>query len=357
MKLAAYYKSKREIVVLSPSFTPERHQKFFLRKDYNDGMFPAGLEKIPNLDYGGYAFTNGVYVPMDRSIEIMHPDTSIYSVMEKTIRNFGEKRESKKIFNNLMEAEHCRISLDGKTIWPEYHKQFKALKMSRNLIFHDYDLGKIKGSIDEIQKILRLARTDGWATRVGMKFPVTIYTGDDLLKWVKIRPNSTFFFLRYDGVIDDDAFEYFVGSCHEKTIYRDLEYYVTATSENEKEFIEKYIQRIFRQVVTSRSYRVFFTLKYEEDFFFEKRWEDVIELMNFYHNSLKNVPQALYYRKITDDTMYDFAKATYDELPFQYKKGMTKEKIREIFRFVAKNHPALFDDFYNFNVRKVLNYD
>ena len=33
MKLSAYYKKKREVVILSPSFTPERHQKFILRKD------------------------------------------------------------------------------------------------------------------------------------------------------------------------------------------------------------------------------------------------------------------------------------------------------------------------------------
>lgn len=85
MKLSAYYKKKKEIVILSPHFTPERHQKFFLRKDYDDGNFPLGLEKTPNLEYGGYAFTNGIYVPMAPEIEVMHPDTSLYENMEKTI--------------------------------------------------------------------------------------------------------------------------------------------------------------------------------------------------------------------------------------------------------------------------------
>ena len=54
MKLSAYYKKKREIVVLSPSFTPERHQKFFLRKDYDDGNFPLELNVTKNLEYGGH---------------------------------------------------------------------------------------------------------------------------------------------------------------------------------------------------------------------------------------------------------------------------------------------------------------
>ena len=64
MKLSAYYKKKREVVILSPSFTPERHQKFILRKDFDDGNFPIGLEKVPNLEYGGHAFSNGRYRPL-----------------------------------------------------------------------------------------------------------------------------------------------------------------------------------------------------------------------------------------------------------------------------------------------------
>ena len=70
MKLSAYYKKKREVVVLSPSLTPERHQKFFLRKDYDDGNFPTGLEKVPNLEYGGYAFSNGIYAPDRKSTRL-----------------------------------------------------------------------------------------------------------------------------------------------------------------------------------------------------------------------------------------------------------------------------------------------
>ena len=128
-------------------------------------------------------------------------------------------RDQRKIFQNMMEAEHCRISLDGKTIWEDYPKQFKYLKSARNLMLHDFDLGKIEGGFEEVQKILSRARTDGWATRVGMKFPVTVSNGKDLLNWVSLKPNSTFYSLQYDGVIDDESFEEFVGVCREKAIY------------------------------------------------------------------------------------------------------------------------------------------
>ena len=69
------------------------------------------MEKISNVEYGGYAFTNGIYTPLPPEIEIMHPDTSLYENMEKTIMAF-KGRDQKKIFQNMMEAEHCRLSLD-----------------------------------------------------------------------------------------------------------------------------------------------------------------------------------------------------------------------------------------------------
>lgn len=85
MKLSAYYKRKGEIVVLSPSFTPDRHQQFFYRKDYDDGDYPLGLARISNVQYGGLAFSNNVYKPLPMEIEIMKPDTSIYGKMEQII--------------------------------------------------------------------------------------------------------------------------------------------------------------------------------------------------------------------------------------------------------------------------------
>ena len=349
MKLSAYYKKKREIVILSPSFTPERHQKFFLRKDFDDGEFPLGLEKIPNLEYGGFAFSNGAYSPLSPEIEILHPDTSLYANMEKTILA-SKGREPKKVFQNMMEAEHCRLSLDGKTIWEDYPKQFKFLKTARNLMLHDFDLGKVEGSFEEVKRLLARARTDGWATRVGMKFPPTVSKGQDLLNWISLRPNSTFYSLRYDGVIDSDCYKDFISIVRENSIYNQLDYYITASSKDQKEFLDKYIQQIFRQVVKARSYRVFFSLKYEENFFVDSRWEKVLDLFNFYHNSMKHLPQSIYFQKISKDTLFDFARVTYDDLPFYYKKAMTKQEIRELFAFVREEKPELFKDFYEFSV-------
>ena len=352
MKLSAYYKKKREMVILSPCFSPERHQKFYVRKDYDDGNFIKGMTSESNVEYGGYAFTNGIYVPLPKEIEVMHPDTTLYENMENVIVGNG-RCGRKKIYQNMMEAEHCRISLDGKTIWEDYPKQFKFLKSARNLMLHDYNLAAIDGGFEEVQKILARARTDGWATRVGMKFAPIITNGQDLLNWVSLRPNSTFYSLQYNGVIDNDAFEEFIGRCREQSIYKQLDYYVTASAKNEQDFVDNYIQRIFRQVVKSRSYRVFFTLKYEENFFLDSRWERVLDLFNFYHNSLKQLPQCYYYKKIRNDTLFDFAKASYDELPRYCRNEISKQEMRELFRFVREKNPALFTDFYEFNINSM----
>ena len=40
MKLATYYKQHNEIVKLATKLEPERYTKFFVRKDWDDGLYP-----------------------------------------------------------------------------------------------------------------------------------------------------------------------------------------------------------------------------------------------------------------------------------------------------------------------------
>lgn len=351
MKLSAYYKKKGEIVVLAPHFTPEKNTKFILRKDYDDGNFPLGLT-LPNVEYGGLAFSNNVYQPLPLEIECMKPDTSLYARAENLILNApGRTREKKKIFQNMMEAEHCRISLDGKTVWPDYNKQFKYLPSARNLMIHDYDLGAVEGSFEAVKNILSKARTDGWATKIGMKFPVQVSDGQSLLNWSSLNSNSTFFSLRYDGVIEDEYFNEWASSCRSRSVYKLMEYHVTPAWYEPNHFVKELLPKILRQVIISRSYRVFFTLIYDDDFFPDKRWEQVLDLFNYYHNSFANEPQSAYYNIISEDTLFDFASSCQKEPKFYYSRAMSIDQVREIFAFVRENHPDLFKDFYECNAR------
>lgn len=355
MKLSAYYKKKGEIVVLSPLFTPDRNTKFIYRKDYDDGEFPINLLTEKNVEYGGLAFSNNVYKSLPLEIERMKPDTSIYARMENTILSYPGAAEwkKKKVFQNMMEAEHCRISLDGKTVWDEYPKQFKFLQTARNILFHDYDLGAIDHGFETVKGIMDRARTDGWATKIGMKFPVQVSNGQDLLNWSSLNANSTFYSLKYDGVIDDEPFNEWVGKLRQRAVFSQIEYHVTAPWYDPNHFVEELLPKIFRQVIISRSYRVFFSLKYDEGFFPDRRWEAVIQLFNYYHNSYASQPQPKYYEMINTDTMFDFAKATHKTPRQYYGEVFNKNQIREIFAFVREKHYPLFKDFYECNAEKL----
>ena len=353
MKLSAYYKKKGEIVVLSPSFTPHRNMKFIYRKDYDDGDYPRGLASYGNVEYGGLAFSHNNYQPLPLEIERMKPDTSIYSRMESKILGPATS-ERRKIYNNMIEAEHCRLSLDGKTIWPEYTKQFKNLKQARNLMIHDYDLGAIDGAFEEVQRLMARARTDGWATRLGMKFPVQISRGEDLLKWSTLRSNSTFFSFRFNGVIDNESFQEWVERCYEKSIYSQMEYHVTDARYDENHFTTCLLPQILRQVIFSRRYRVSFSLTYDEGYFSDPRWEEVIRLFNFYHTSFLGETEAVFYKKIEDDTLFDFAAHTMKRPYGAYgSDAMTIAEVRKVFEFVREHNYQLFKDFYECNARSL----
>ena len=354
MKLSAYYKKKGEIVVLSPSFTPDRNTKFIYRKDYNDGDFPPNLTKATNVEYGGLAFSNNIYQPLPIEIERMQPDTLIYEKAEQAMMAApGREREKKKIFQNMMTAEHCRLSLDGKTLWEDYPRQFKYLAGARNLMLHDYDLGAIKGSFEAVKSILARARTDGWATKVGMKFPVQVTDGQELLNWTSLNSNSTFYSLRFDGVMDDDTFNEWVGTCRQRAVYSQMEYHITPSWYEPNEFIKNQLPKIFRQIIISRSYRIFFSLKYDEGFFPDKRWEDVIRLFNYYHNSYSGEPQTRYYNMIANDTLFDFASNSQKVPAAYYGDVLNKDQIRELFVFVREQHYPLFKDFYECTAEKL----
>ena len=82
MKLAAYYKKKREVVVLAPYLEPERYQKMYVVKDYFDGNFDRRILE-PNVIYSGHAFTKNFYGAMAPEIEMMKPDKYLYHKYDK----------------------------------------------------------------------------------------------------------------------------------------------------------------------------------------------------------------------------------------------------------------------------------
>lgn len=354
MKLSSYYKKRGEITILSPTFSPELHKLFFLRKDFQNGKFLKGLHKIKNLEYGGLAYTNNIYIPMIQEIEQNKPDTQIYYKFQKQLTNNIEYKKG--IFNAMMRAEHCRLSLDGNNIWNNFTSQFINPSNSNLIIFHDYDLSKIEGSLEEIKNIINFYSTKKVnKIRIGMKYPPILYSGENLIKWLDINPNATFYSMRFNGVIDQDNFNKFIKKNSQRAFYKQLEYYVTFTSKNQEEFIEKYICQIYNQIMIARKYNINIKILYELDFFKDKRWERILDLFNMYRASLSKISSAVYYRKISEDTMYDFVKHLNEDVFYIGKgiKPINKQEARELFLFVGKQKPELFDYFYNLNANGV----
>lgn len=350
MKISTYYKNRGEIVVMSPEFTPERHRKFFFRKDYEDGRYPPQLTQ-DNINYGGLALTNNIYKPLPLPVERLRPDVRLYEKYEDAFKQQGNRGAT--IYSQLMRSEHIRLSLDGKTLWSDYGTQFKNLAVAPYVILHDYNLGAVKGSYEAIQDILKRGRHDRFHTRIGMKFPVQVNTGEDLLKWSSLPAFTIFYSLSYNGIIPDKAFLPWVGYLRSRAVFKEIEYNVTRGSLTENRFIIDGLPKILEQVTISRSHRVFFSLKYDKDFFSDKRWCQVLDLFNFYMNSLKGTC-AQFFRAVPEDTIAKFIRSFSPKFLAKYQgKSFTAAEAGNIVAFIANTHPVLFEKIQNCSAKSL----
>lgn len=338
MKLAQYYKRKREIVVLSPAFSPERHSTFIYRKDYYDGIFPPHLTRTSNVQYGGLAFTNNKHIPLPLEIEQCAPDTSIY---EKYRKQFGSSFPYKKSFNVLEKAEHLRLSLDGQNIWENYEKQLKD-STAKVLFFHDYNLNNIENSYEEIK---RLATRDTTRAEkvIGFKFPIIANNDEELLKWNSFKKTNHFSTLGYNGVVSDETFFTYIMNSSQSAAAQ-FEYYITRNNLTEFEVLNC-LPNLYRQLTFARFHHKRVSLKYDTNFFTDKTWEKVIDLINIYHGSLFHFNNSIFEKKKKYETMYNFA-YMYNEHPLFPNMKFTKREMRELFQFVRERDYELFTLFY-----------
>ena len=65
MKLATYYKNKREIVSLTQDFMPQKYSHFIVRQDYFNPNVNYPYYK--HVEFGGKAFNGPIYKPMARN--------------------------------------------------------------------------------------------------------------------------------------------------------------------------------------------------------------------------------------------------------------------------------------------------
>lgn len=349
MKLSSYYKGKREIVTLAPEIAPNKYSRFILRKDYNDGEFQPELIDYSNIEYGGLAFSNDIYVPLPMEIEKQIPDTYLY---EKMRAQMGPEKYLFAAFETMMRAQHLRLSLDGETVWKDFEKQLNIHSKSCVLFIHDKNLQDIEGAREAIDYIMELMPNTVASRKLAMKFPVVVDNIPDLKKWLKYKSSMHYYSLQYRGVMDDEELYELLTSAEYCTNPKKIDYIVTASSYDENDFVEHYSTRIFFQALFFRMKRIKISLKYEQGFFVDKRWERVIDLFNAFINTTVLLPQEHFNRVIKFDSLYSFV-YSFEENP-KFKQPFSKDDARRLFSFVREKNYELFKQFYDCHTVKLV---
>lgn len=342
MKLSSYYKDKNEIVHLSPFFLPDKFSKFIYRKDYSDNVFPKDFWSYKNIEYGGLAFSNNRYISLPEEIEEQKADTYLY---EPFRRKFCHNATMTKAFNNLLKYQHCRLSLDEKNIWKKFDSQLYKDTNVLNLFLHDYNLNAIEGAAEFLAELLQKYRKGMFSGFLATKFPIQIDNSEDLLKWIKIPPSSIFMSIQYNGLMSDETFVEFIQNQKGTSYSRQLDYIVTRGLKSEEDFTIQVLPKIFKQVSFSRRNKVKIILKYDDDFFIDKRWERVIQLFNCYCNIAVCAKKEIYNKTIESDTLYKFV-SHFNEKSNLPKDIFNKQEARELFLFVKEKNYEVFKDFY-----------
>ena len=339
MKMATYFKNRREITVLSPTFSPERYAKFYLRKDYYDGTFPAGLNKYQNLEYGGFAFTGNLYVPMNEEIEVCAPDLHVYDKYKDLF--FENVKNHKAVYTSLTNNIHLRISLDEKTIWEPFEKQIPRGSKANILYFHDRDLGSIENSYETVEYLLnKYSRKNESPAFLGVKYPIICNTFNIFQQWEKLPFSEAFFTIQINELLEDEELVSLIENNTAARCQR-IRYRIASSSSDKNDFIESVLPKIFKQVIFCCNHHKQISLIIDDDFRIEQKWRDLITLFNLYMRA------AVDYTRVP--ALYRFCKALKPKEEMRKTGIMSKEEAKEIFLYVYNRHPELFKMFYECN--------
>ena len=335
-KIAAYEKKKRNITVFHNNFEPERYSKAYFRKEYDDGLYDNSILKS-NVLYGGRAFSQ-VYKPFNIEMELVEPDFEIY---RKYSDCYGYTKKNAQQIKTLLTATHFRLSLDGQKLLPFPYERLRPRHPC--VVLHDYDLAAVPQSFELVQEIMT-ARPRGLMYHIGNKYPINVYTFEDLKKWLSIYPMGDCFYLQYNGLFTD---EQIIELLSEPTMsLRQMIYNFTFKCASEAEFMVKVLPQIYKQALFLRRYKIKFLLNIDEDFFQTPELLNLMKLINCWYGKtfIESLP------KPNGRTLYGYCssnKIAYIE-PFPWQKlTVSKEQMRESFQYIRKHNYDVFDKFYS----------
>ena len=345
-KLAAYFKKKKQITVMAPKLEPDHYTEFYIRKEYDDGIYVPELF-LPNVVYGGRAFTPQKYAPMADEIERSAPDFSIY---EKYRGLYGEGKENGRLIGRLLKSANVRLAADGTNI-DNYSVDYIVNNYPQTgggIILHDYDLAKVDGALDVLLQVSNMRRTREDKPKplpIGNKYPIDIYNSEELLKWSEIYPMRGVFYFRYHGFIDNEVLYEIVNK--NPTFCRQIYYMFDKACTSEEDFIQHLAPDLYKQILFCKETNTKILLKYDNDFFKTRELERFITLLNCYAGQ-KWQDNFL----ATTQTLYKYCSQKLQRL---YRDILARNNVinqyemREIFQHIRFRNYELFKMFYEWD--------
>ena len=245
----------------------------------------------------------------------------------------------------IINCAHIRLAPDSQNLldFNDLKRNFKD-KVT-GIFLHDYDLSSLK-AYDLIQKLQNqrfFKSKEGLNPYpVGNKYPIKVYSSDELQKWLKIVVIPNAFFLEYYGLMSDEVLN---NLCIEnRRMARQLYYNVTWGCSSENDFLFNRLPKIFLQTLFLRRNGVKILLTYDEKFFISEELEKLIELLNCWlsftwQEGFLPLRQTLY------NFCYANAHMHYINWSFQ-SVTLTVEDTRRVFQYIREKNYALFKLFY-----------
>jgi len=345
-KLIAYYRSRRDITVLTPNFSAPAYTKYFFQKNYDDGI-DASEFLLPNVSYGGHFFSGERYNPLPLDIEYTAPNMSAYESYEHYFTGGGA---GKNHFRTIISGLHGRISLDGKTIDPKLIDVSTIDARTKTLILHDYDIGRIPQAYEYIKEIAysKYVKTkdDYTYLRLGNKFPLQITNPTEFEHWAKLQRKGDFYNFQYNGIMPDE----FVASLPHYTNLPLLIDFLPASLFTKNDFLENELRQIFTQVLFLRRNGIQILLNYEDSFDIPQEIKNLFVLLNHFLSFDKKFNEQMdSYNKYL--TFHSFCKILPKiEQSNTYfigrKNRVSRDEMIDAFQYVREKCYALFRMFY-----------
>jgi hypothetical protein len=177
MKLASYHKNRGDLVELINYPTTEFLEKFdkiYIRKDKTRGKIDKKVLSHPKVEYGGLFFTNNIFVPMEKEIERLKPDTTLYFPFLRYKFSIGKITD--KEIEHFIDGVYARLFYEDGLLKP-------AIRKGQHVTLYDQDITSHNGWAKEVADIFEQS-----GRKVKIMHPVIARTIEDLIYLCEEKP-------------------------------------------------------------------------------------------------------------------------------------------------------------------------